>query len=503
MSIIQAMLAGTSALNKYGDAMTVIGNNLANAQTSGFKASRSTFEDVLVQTIGVSGNGESTQVGTGVGLSSVDQSFSQGSLNTTSRVTDMAIDGKGYFIVRDAGLQPGKVTVVSNDASKENKVFYTRAGSFQKDKDGYLVNNASMIVQGWLLNEDGTRVNPSPKGMNDINLAIANGDNITIHLGKPTSNATIAANLDARVEYVSDGANPAQSNYNNGYTSTIRVYDSQGGGHNIEVHFERVETANKWKFNIIADENDVDPAAAASYGFAAPSDISIGTAKLMKLGGYLQFDTNGSLLDVQNAEGTSVVNSASGYSSALGGTTFPFITSGGNPATPSTGQEIKFNFGNPSLIDVKTKKNIGGSGRDGIIQSVGDYQALPQTQNGYGIGSLEDISVNQDGKLYGFYSNGQTIPLYQIAVADFPDEQGMDQVGASLYQATAASGADIGGLAQTGRLGGIRSFVLEQSNVDMSGEFVNMIAMQRAFQANSRIVSVTDGMLEELMSLKR
>ncbi|MBF0123819.1 MAG: flagellar hook protein FlgE [Magnetococcales bacterium] len=510
MSIIQAMLAGTSALNKYGDAMTVIGNNLANAQTTGFKTSRSTFEDMLVQTIGVSGSGSSTQVGTGVGLSSVDQSFQQGSLNTTARVTDMAIDGRGYFIVRDAGLQPGKVTVAAS-SKQDEKIYYSRAGSFQKDKNGYLVNNSSMIVQGWLLDKDGNRVNPSPKGVTDVNLAKTQaGDNITIHLGNPTGMARIAANLDSSVAY---DATSAQLNYDKGHTSTIRVYDSQGGSHNVEVHFERSgntdEDKNRWKFSVIVNESEIDPKSIGTSedNFSTPpSDLSIGTGKLMiRDAGYLVFDDSGSLVDVLGKDKTSRITNSPSYSSDIA-FTFNFMTDGGNPATPDGGQKIKFNFGNPSYtpkVDGKDMKPVGGSGRDGVIQSVGDYQALPQFQDGYGVGTLEDISVNQDGKLYGSYSNGQTIPLYQISVADFSDEQGLDQVGASLYRATSASGDDIGGIAQTGRLGGVRSFVLEQSNVDMSGEFVNMIAMQRAFQANSRIVSVTDGMLEELMSLKR
>ncbi|MBF0309164.1 MAG: flagellar hook protein FlgE [Magnetococcales bacterium] len=495
MSIMQAMHAGSSALTNYGNAMTVIGNNLANANTTGFKNSRSTFEDVLIQTVGTNGTGGAMQMGTGVGLAAVDQNMNQGSLTSSSNVTDLAIDGKGFFEVRDP--KPGAALAggVSGVTGSKQAIFYTRAGDFLQDETGKLVTNNGLVLQGWELDIDGVRSGKT----GDVNLATYQTSS-----PKPTTKVDVGLNLDANEAVITDAAHATYdptdpASYN--HSTTVRVYDSMGQGHNVELQFKKTGS-NTWEWHAVAPSTELATAHRTAGKTLTAVDTTAGnvaTAAGTYTAGTLVFNNMGQL----DTEGSTPIK-------------FNFL-SGDNTAAP---QEILFNFGaaktNDSTNDYTMTKSTdllyqtgaatadtGNSGIDGTVQLATDFATLKLSQNGYSTGYLDTLSIGSDGRVVGSYTNGQTRPLYQIALVDFDNEQGLSQVGSNLFAETRESGLPRIGEPNSGRLGKVSSYTLEQSNVDMSGEFVTMITVQRAFQANSRIVSVTDGMLEELISLKR
>ncbi|MBF0623808.1 MAG: flagellar hook protein FlgE [Magnetococcales bacterium] len=489
MSITQAMYSGSSALTNYGNAMTVIGNNLANANTTAFKGSRTTFEDVLIQTVGISGTRSATQIGTGVGLSAIGQDMNQGSLNGTTNVTDLSIDGRGFFQVRgNASVGSTETAVTSSDT------YYTRAGDFKKNSAGQLVTNAGLVLQGWKLGEDGSTTGQTQ----DIDM-----DVFQTSSPQATTRVEVGMNLDADTPINTatyDPDNP--STYD--HATTVRVYDSLGNGHNLEVHFKKTAD-NTWAWHVAAPTEDlVEADQAADQSLTAVDQITTNVKAAAGTGytaGTLVFDNLGRL----SQEGSTPI-------------TFNFS---GNDSTAAA-QEILFDFGgalgtNGDSTNDFTKASDavltygigtevadeGNSGVNRTVQRADDFATLSLDKNGFPTGYLESLAISQDGKIYGNYSNGDNKALYQIALVDFDNQLALEQIGANLFAETHLSGEPRLGQAQSGSLGAIKSYSLEQSNVDMSAEFVTMITVQRAFQANSRIVTVTDGMLEELISLKR
>ena len=688
MSIIQAMYAGSSALNSFGESMTVIGNNLANANTTAFKASSASFEDVLIQTVGSNGAGAATQVGTGVGLADVRQDVTQGSFTNTTNVTDLSIDGRGFFIVKnlEAG---GKV----NEAGKPRDIFYTRAGSFKKDLKGDLVSSNGMVMQGWELTIDGERI----PNITNVNLSkFINTD--------PTATGlvTVGANLDSSVKALSTNVpyKPDDpSTYN--FSTSVRVYDSKGLGHSVEVQFRKLPmltpataiggngvTSAKQGGGFVDEFNTLIPftpganlqvnvtltpmidgipsgtpivtdpyffaqgsefidvnsltsggnfitlATGTTYnvsytttkqeiGFDLSQDADVvlqftpvsggpvitsntlslpkgyqnvdlrqiltdsgtrlssdlvsggrykisytttpgdtpatGTTPAVRvLSGLVGDDSQAEILGVDNdntwdwhavvrtdeldqgqqGPGTLTavditsakpvpVGAELGYT--VGKLVFnnkgKLLQEGSTPLTFQFAgldkQEILFDFGGATgkggdstndftkgTLDLLYGDGVfvdesGVDGGTGSLQVSGGFATTKLEQNGFPSGFIDKLSIDPAGIISGSYTNGQSKELFQIALVDFDDETALEQKGSNLFAETINSGLPREGSPQSGRLGSIVAFSLEQSNVDMSGEFVRMITTQRGFQANSRIITVADGMMEELMALKR
>ncbi|MBF0418003.1 MAG: flagellar hook protein FlgE [Magnetococcales bacterium] len=423
MSILQAMYSGSSALINFGEAMTVIGNNLANANTTAFKGSTSSFQDVLIQTVGTNGVGSMNQVGTGVGLADIQQNMKAGSTVSTANVTDMSIDGRGFFKVRDNALS-SKL----NTLALPMDTFYTRAGAFEKNKDGYLITSGGGLrLQGWKLDANGNHLVSGEAGVQDILLPTADEN-----LCQATSNVTLPVNLDDR----STASLP--------FHTSVRVYDSKGNPHSLRMAFDRTANANEWSWT--AQEQDM------STGDLLGTPTTANTLKFDSTGHYLS----------------------------------------GSPVS------LEFTLSNGATTPLNLAFDLSGSTQVASESSTGNW-----TADGYSPGNLDTLAVDRDGIVSGLYTNGQTRKMYQIALVDFSNENALEQVGANLYKPTVQSGQPMIGIPQSSRLGSIASNSLEQSNVDISNEFIRMITTQRGFQANSRIVSVSDSMLEELISLKR
>jgi flagellar hook protein FlgE len=437
MGLQGALYTGVSALSATGEAMNVIGNNLANSNTTAFKASRTLFSDLLANN--VSSDTGNAQVGTGVGLASVDTVFSQGGFNPTESNTDLAIEGEGFFIVQDSAT-----------GSKA----YTRAGGFKFSDDGYLINPQGYRVQGYTLDDDG-----NPVGTLDNIYANLNGSVAANKTGSATFNTNLNASATSlgTSGSIFSNADPAGTS---SFSTSTNVYDSLGRAHLMNIYFSKTDTDNTWDYNIAVPQDDVQ--TGGSDGIKV-----VGS-------GALTFDSSGELTNITATAGT-----ADGVSSGVASMTTSALDwdSGADDS-----QEIALNFG--------------------LSQYSGQSELVSKTQDGYNSGALNDIEVDQEGILVGSYSNGQTRELAQLGLAKFANNNGLAQIGNSMFESTNDSGLPSVGVPGSG-VGSIRSNALEQSTVDIATEFTNMITTQRAYQANSRTITTTDEMLQEVVNLKR
>jgi flagellar hook protein FlgE len=428
------MYTAVSGMNANGTSLSVIGDNIANLNTAGFKGSRVSFGDVLSQTLaGVSG---SSQVGRGVMVSGVTPLFTQGSFETTANGLDLAVDGDGFFMVNESGAR-----------------YYTRAGQFSIDKNGNVVNPDGLALQGYLADAAGNITGT----VGQLQIAVTQSP------ANMSTQATVAVNLDATatvpaaaftLDNNADGINNDPANYNS--SNSITVYDSQGGAHQVTQYFVKT-AANAWAVHYVHD----DPAAPGEL-------VDAGTQ-------VLTFDVNGALV---NDNSGAAIN----------------FTFGGAVAAP---QPISFNYG------TGTGEAPAGNGLDGTTQFASPFSVMNLTQNGYASGSLQNISISEDGIITGVFSNGQTRAIGQVALARFIAPTGLTKLGRNLYAESFDSGQPIVGMASTSGIGRVLSNSLELSNVDLAEEFVKMISAQRAFQANSRIITTTDEMMSEIVNMKR
>lgn len=452
MPILTSLYSGISGLSANGAALSVIGNNIANVNTVGYKASRASFADVLNQS--VEGGSGKTQVGRGVYLSDVSQIFTQGSLEATANGLDFGIDGSGFFLLKDTSGTP----------------FYSRAGQFHVSKDGLVVNSDGLHLQGYQADSAG-----------DVSGTIEDID-ISSNSTSPrtTSGIEITSNLDSRVSPVAAGFDINDTSGTSNFSTSLSVYDSLGNDHIVSTYFTKVyedtagQTGNYWQWNAVSD------------GASGPEVMGTG---------YLQFDSTGALVSDQVADMDITLTDAPGVTNPTG-VDFPDPISSFNfTGGVSQNQSISFSFG--------TGTANGGSGMDGTTQFGALSSTLFQSQDGYGSGSLQSLSINQGGMISGLYTNGQARVLGQVVLGMFNDTQGLLKMGRNLYAESFDSGQVILGAPDSGGRGKLLSSSLELSNVDLAEEFVKLITVQRGFQANSRIITTTDEMLNELVSLKR
>ncbi|MFP4429379.1 MAG: flagellar hook protein FlgE, partial [Desulfovermiculus sp.] len=434
MGVDTALYSGVSGLNANSNAMNVIGNNLSNSQTTGFKAERSLFSDMLASEVASAGG--SSQIGRGVGLSTVDRKFSQGSFKDTGINTDMGIDGDGFFMVSDPDQEGTK---------------YTRDGSFRFDDEGNLVNASGYRVQGYDIDEDGNVGGQ----LNDIHTDLSGSIEPSA-----TTEAKFATNLNQDAELVNGGAFDIDDpNASSNFSASVNVYDSLGASHQATIYFTKMDPTtdeNKWEYNLVLPAEEIDD----------------GSDELEILGqGKAEFDADGKLTDL-----TADTGSDSDVTDGVGSMTTKTI----EWANDSNDSKILINFN--------------------LSQYSGESSLVSKSQNGFASGTLEDVSVDKDGIITGAYSNGQSRDLAQVGLAKFANPNGLLQDGNNLFTETQASGLASVGPPGSGA-GTIRSNSLEQSNVDIAEQFSDMIVTQRAYQANSRTITTSDEMLQEVINL--
>ncbi len=427
MGLSSALFSSVSGLDATGTAISVIGDNIANVNTPGFKARRAEFGDVLGQSI--AGVGSFSQLGAGTTLQSVRPIFSQGTIETTSRTTDLAIEGSGFFVLEGPRGR-----------------FYTRAGAFNFDLNGLMVNSQGLRVQGFAI-DPVTGLSTGQLG--DIQLST------TLSPPRASTDVQMSVNLDANAPVTApfDPANPFATSSHN---TIMTLYDSLGNGHSVTYYFSKTGV-NTWDWTA-----GVDP-ADTTIAPATPGDPVV-----VQGSGSLTFDSAGVL---QSMTGSPV--------------TFEF--SGG--AAP--GQVVNVAFGPVAGV---------GPG-DPTTQFATASTTNSFRQDGFAPGQLQSITIDLDGVITGQFSNAETIPLAQVGLGNFPNVEGLVAVGNNNLIESRNSGQALIGQARTGNLGAIRSSNLEQSNVDLATEFVKLIINQRAFQANTRTVSTTNELLANLVTL--
>ncbi len=412
--MIASLYAGISGLSANATAMTVIGDNIANVNTTAFKSNRSQFANILSSSLG--GEAATSSIGRGVEFWGANAQWTQGSLENSSSATDMAVNGKGFFIVNDPAA---------------GDIFYTRAGNFTFDKNGYLVNPDGLRLQAYALDSNGNR-----GSMTDVFIP---GERIS-----PPS-ATTEFNFDMNL---SASTQPLGT-----YTTTQSVYDSLGNAIPLTLTFTREAAAGTWTVT-----GSIPSTAGSAVTFSGNPNMT------------LSFN-------------------ADGVMTAPAGDIPVVLTMTNGATTPLSITWDLYNSNGVSLGDISGYST--------------DSATTFQYQNGYPAGMLRGIAVNEEGVITASYSNGEMTAIYQVALADFPSYDGLTKMGRNLYAESLASGQALPGTVGNGRLGSIASNSLEMSNVDLAEEFVKMITTQRAFQANSRVITASDEILTELINIKR
>jgi len=477
MGVFNALFSGASGLSAFGAAVSVVGDNIANVNSLGFKSQNVNFSNVLAQTVNVTRSNIANQVGNGVRIGAITRDQQQGSVKNTTNPTDMAINGNGLFTMRDPG---------------SNQMSYTRAGAFILDKGFNLIDGQGNIVQGFKV--DAT-TGAAAGNVTDItfgNLA-ANAKETSIITAGVTldSNAPVITGVPPGQKGLFDPATLATFNFK----SDVNVFDPLGGKHTVSIYYVKT-SANAWNWYAGVDGTNITANAADAFGVTTNATGATGTPGTTYIAtmGTLSYTTTGAL------DTETVVATATGGTPAAPKAT-NFTWDGGATAT------IGFDFGNAVTTDAQGPQTVGtgttGTGLNGTVQVAGSFATRQMTRDGFAAGFLDKLETNSAGKIFGVFTNGQRRALFQVALANFPNAGVLNQVGNNLLQETIASGSPVLGLPAAGGLGTITPFGLEQSNVDLANEFVKLIVIQRAYEANSKTILTTDQMLQSLMQIKR
>lgn len=465
--MMRSLYAGVSGLQNHQIRMDVLGNNIANVNTTGFKKERVDFEDMLYQMM--SGAAKPTdevgginpkEIGLGMMVAATSTIHTQGAFQTTGVSTDLAISGNGFFMLKDG-----------------DKSFYTRAGAFGIDRDGTLVNpGTGMRVQGWMAEKVGTA---------DILRTSATPTDLVIPVGsKDPARATgvveYACNLSKETPEIPAGTTDAGTVKAGTWETDFTIYDAMGVKHSLRVSFAKEPgNPNVWRGTVLVDPEN----AAARTAVGLAGDPAAGGTNTF----LVTFDATGKLRQVTDGAGNASAT-AGALSLRVG-----FDVSGA-PANPD---------GTPTRQFFSLALGTVGSADRTITQFAGSSSTKAFAQDGNMMGYLESFKIDPSGVITGVYSSGTTKVIGQVAMASFTNPGGLEKAGTNTYMESNNSGlANIGASGTAGK-GKILAGMLEMSNVDLSEQFTDMIVTQRGFQANSKTIQTADQMLQELLTLKR
>jgi flagellar hook protein FlgE len=403
-----------SGLNAAQSDLTVTANNIANVATTGFKGSRAEFADLFASSQqGVS----ATAIGNGVKVANVSQQFTQGNIDFSDNSLDLAMSGTGFFVVNDNGA-----------------LAYTRAGAFQVDNNGYVVNSKGQRLQVYPPLANGGF---NTGGLGDLSLSTG------VSAPQATSNVKALLNLPANATPPATATfDPTDTSSFNNATS-LTIYDSLGAAHTASMYYVKTATPNQWETHLYVDGTEVQ----------GPGGV---TAQ------QLQYDDTG------------VLTQPPGGQLSWG----PY-----QPATGSAQINMTFDYRQTSQY-----------GQNFTVNSV--------TQDGFTTGRLIGIDIDQSGVVQARFTNGRSNALGQIAVANFANPQGLQQLGDTQWAETFQSGQAIRGEAGNSGFGIIQAGALEASNVDITSQLVNMITAQRDFQANAQMISTADAITQTIINIR-
>ncbi|MDY0258571.1 MAG: flagellar hook-basal body complex protein [Desulfovibrio sp.] len=608
MGLSASMWTSVSGLLTHGQKMNVVGNNIANVSTLGFKSQRMDFNDYLYRGIGTTSG--TSQIGAGAGVYAILGDFSQGSLETTNSATDLAIDGNGFFQVRKPNSE---------------QMYYSRAGDFYFNKSRELQNPEGYLLQGWKVNnEKKLTFNNGATNLGNANLSksayVGSGTPTDIVLDswnivpQQTTNVTFTMGLtnDGNGDRTTSSTSPMTALFDlwdgkstppiadTAYAtqSSIDVYDEGGGTHTMTVYYDQVDASKTDSngdsiYNIkglpagytvyeylvtIPPSQDNRSFGGTGYNEATNTwtteptkfynDPTAGTNKNagVLMSGVMIFNASGQLVNqtayTYGATETPAANNQVAVDPSLKTSWQPTkVSSNGLPVFSAnfTGQPLansvsetmssgagtpvsqvqnyitELDFGLKSMgtptwtnntttladlavhsptppattptpyVDYSNVPTMTTGQRQeyASVANTTSYTVQNRTQDGYASGTLSNVSIDNSGVVHGVYSNGKTLPLYQIALYDFQNHQGLYREGGNLFSATNDSGEPRLGVAGDNGFGTTRAYNIEQSNVDMTTEFVQMISTQRGFQANSKGITTVDTMLETVIGMKR
>ena len=467
--MLRSMYSGVSGLRGFQTSIDVVGNNIANVNTIGFKAGQVVFQDLLSQTIqgaGLPAEGGGTnpaQVGLGMRLAGTSTSFSQGGLQNTGRATDMSIQGDGFFVVRRGG---------------EN--FYTRAGSFTLDGNGRLSTPQGTLVQGWTADAQG--VINSNLDVDDILMPVG-----TLLDPQITKNVIMGGNL------------PASAAPGTTVSASITVYDANGAGKSLTFEYEKDPGVTVNNDGDYTDVGETAPVADLwKVRVKGPMVANGGVQNYLTTTGVASTGVNDALNVYWNIKFTpatgAIATIAPQGAGAAAGTTLELTQA----------MLVQTGIFSPAAGAVPADTiTVDLDGPEALTQFSGINSLAAQSQDGSATGALQTFTIAQDGTITGVFSNGRTQNIAQIAIANFDNPSGLEKLEGSMYRPTANSGLAGIGLAGIAGRGTLAGGTLEMSNVDLAQEFTNLIVAQRGFQASTRVITASDEVLNDLVNIRR
>lgn len=483
--MMRSLYSGVSGLRVHQTKMDVIGNNIANVNTVGFKGSSVTFSDVFYQTIQSAtgpnaqtgaGGQNAKQIGLGTNVASIVASITQtGGSQRTDSPYDLMISGDAFFVVNSGGTN-----------------YFTKAGAFGTDPEGNLVTPSGAKVMGWQVDPS----DPTKTVASSVSPLKINSPENAYSAPQATTNTYVSGNIDYKDTQLTSAT---------GKSVNVEFYDNLGQRYTAKLKVTQTASTNEYKVDLtdILDVNGKSifvketPGGTPVYTASSYTGFTFGgvtyttavdgtTGKLTLTGSgtpdLLQFDANtGEFKGV----GTGANPTGKGFNLTIAGNPNPFKTVNMDFSTVNM-------YENGGTTVLESEK---GSITDTGVSTLGA---------GRKAGNMTGFSIDQSGKIYGKYDNGDTKLLGQIAVATFSNPAGLESIGGNMFAQTLNSGSFDGvGHDVTSDGGAINSGMLEMSNVDLSAQFTEMITTQRGFQANSRIITTSDSLLEELINLKR
>jgi flagellar hook protein FlgE len=440
MSLFGTLNTGASGLGVSSASMSVIGDNIANINTTGFKGMQASFANLMPNSIG--GLNGSNQMGTGAAMAANQTLFGQGTVSGSDSALDLAISGKGFFQV----------------SGEDGADYYTRDGGFYLNDEGYVVSSAGMKLQGYQAygGDLTTRVADLQLDTGSIAGEMTEEVTLGITLGEVEqedgawNDSLTSAGLDGASETIEDLETDSD------HSISLTIYDSLGRPQDVTVLMNQ-SGDNEWSYKIVVDASSID---ASSYEEGYALEIGEGT---------LEFDDDGVLIsDTQT-----------------------FAPTDWFPGADAT-QEVYFDFG----LDADGDEGNGSTKMQGT-----DHSNNTITQDGFGVGTLSSVEIDDDGQIIGSYSNGEEAVLGGVALATFASDAGLSRAGGNLFAATVDSGEAAMGMVGTGGRGSVSGYALEGSNVELEDQFVSMIQSQRSYQANARVISTANDTLQELVNL--
>jgi flagellar hook protein FlgE len=437
-----------SGLESDNTALNTIANNLSNMSTTAYKAQTTNFADMFYESIGASGSGNPIQEGTGTQVASISTDTSQGDYDTTGKSTSqMAIDGEGYFVVDDA-----------NGAQ-----YLTRDGNFTENTDGHLETTNGDALMGY----QATNGQITGSTLSELTLPTKG----SVMPASASANIAITANLNS-------GSDEGDT-----FSSTVKVYDSLGQSYDATVTYTKSATPNEWKYSVSMPNSDFVPPNPLPTNYDKD-----GTTVLSS--GIMEFDpSSGNLMQIGRSATT------------LATVGVPTETNPDLVDSVAIKMSGKTGLADGATLGTVSWNLLNSTNGTTLTQTAADSSNTSAIADGYTAGTYQSFAVGGDGTVTATYSNGQTETVGQVALGTVANDQGLTAEGGGLYKASNISGTATVGTPGTGTLGSIRDSALEDSNVDISTEFSQLIIAQRAFEANSKSVTTFDSVTQTAINM--